>query len=97
MLFLFFVQWDDAADDEALQSAASTYMQKVAQLTKQEGKSNEWIYLNYALQNQDPLGSYGKANLDKIKAAAKVYDPTGVFQKLVPGGYKIANAKPDGP
>jgi len=97
VLFLFFVQWDDAADDEALQSAASTYMQKVTQLTKQEGKSNEWIYLNYALQDQDPLGSYGQANLDKIEAAAKAYDPSGVFQKLVPGGFKIANAKPDGP
>lgn len=97
VLFLFFVQWTDAADDQALQNAASTYMEKVTELTQRQGKSNEWIYLNYALQNQDPLGSYGKANLDKITAAAKKYDPNGVFQKLVPGGYKIANAKPNGP
>ncbi len=95
VLFLFFVQWAEAADDEALQSAASSFVEQVTQLTRRKGKSNEWIYLNYALQNQDPLGSYGAKNLQKMKAAAKKYDPDGVFQKLVPGGFKVANAKAD--
>ncbi|KAK4184090.1 hypothetical protein QBC35DRAFT_466772 [Podospora australis] len=53
----------------------------------------EWTYLNYADKSQDPLGSYGKENLRKIKAAADKYDPQGVFQKLVPGGFKISKAK----
>jgi len=38
------------------------------------------------------LGGYGRAALDKIKAAAASYDPGHVFQDLVPGGFKLADA-----
>ena len=86
MLFLFFVEWADEADDAALYAAAGKLMDEVTKLTKGAGKANEWIYLNYALQSQDVLGGYGEKNLEKIKAAAEKYDPEGVFQRLVPGG-----------
>jgi len=49
--------------------------------------------LNYADNTQDPLASYGSASVKKMKAAAKKYDPSGVFQKLVPGGFKISNVQ----
>ncbi|KAK3988855.1 hypothetical protein QBC44DRAFT_370683 [Cladorrhinum sp. PSN332] len=49
-----------------------------------------WVYLNYADKSQDPLGSYGEQNLQKIREAAKKYDPEGVFQTLCPGGFKIS-------
>jgi hypothetical protein len=29
----------------------------------------------------------------KMKAAAKKYDPLGVFQKFVPGGFKISKVQ----
>ena len=93
VLFLFFVQWSDISDDAALYNAASTLMEQVTQLTRKAGKANDWIYLNYALQNQDVLGGYGQKNVEKIRQAAKKYDPDAVFQKLVPGGYKISNTR----
>lgn len=46
-------------------------------------------YLNYCDGSQDPLRSYGEENVRKMKAAATKYDPTGVFQTRVPGGFKI--------
>jgi hypothetical protein len=46
--------------------------------------------LDYADITQDPLASYGAENVKKMKAAAKKYDPQGVFQNLVPGGFKIS-------
>lgn len=94
VLFLFFVQWTDTADDKAIYAAADGLMEQVTELTRRAGKDNEWIYLNYALQNQDVLGGYGRENVEKIRSVAQKYDPDGVFQKLVPGGYKIADAKP---
>ena len=94
VLFLFFVQWDETSDDKALQEAASNFIQYVENLTDPEKNGDHWIYLNYAMANQDVLGSYGQANLDKIKRASRKYDPNGVFQTLVPGGFKIANARP---
>ena len=53
----------------------------------------DWQYLNYADAYQDPLGSYGAANVAKILAAAKKYDPNGMFQTQAPGGFKISRVK----
>lgn len=50
---------------------------------------NSFKYLNYAYKTQEPIKGYGHANVAKLKAASKKYDPAGVFQKLVPGGYKL--------
>lgn len=50
-------------------------------------------YLNYCNGSQDPLGSYGAENIKKMKDAAAKYDPTGVFQTRMPGGFKISRVK----
>lgn len=50
----------------------------------------DFKYLNYADPSQDPMASYGAENLAKIKAAAEKYDPKGVFQSRVLGGFKIS-------
>lgn len=51
-----------------------------------------WIYLNYADRSQDPLGSYGSANINRLSQVAAKYDPGLVFQNLCPGGFKISAA-----
>ncbi|KAK4214117.1 hypothetical protein QBC37DRAFT_421736 [Rhypophila decipiens] len=51
----------------------------------------DWEYINYADASQDPLRSYGKANVDRLKAVARKYDPQQVFQKLCMGGFKIGD------
>jgi hypothetical protein len=58
-----------------------------------EGGNLEWTYLNYADKSQDPLGSYGAENIGKMRDAAAKYDPEEVFQKLCPGGFKLADVK----
>ncbi|KAK8112872.1 hypothetical protein PG984_013398 [Apiospora sp. TS-2023a] len=50
-------------------------------------------YLNYCNGSQDPLGSYGAENIKKMKDAAAKYDPTGVFQTRMPGGFKISKVQ----
>lgn len=52
-----------------------------------------YLYLDYADKTQDPLASYGSDNIAKMKAVAKKYDPSGVFQDLVPGGFKISKVQ----
>lgn len=46
-------------------------------------------YLNYAAPFQDPLASYGVKNLQRLREVSKKYDPDQVFQRLVPGGFKL--------
>lgn len=55
----------------------------------QDGHST-YIYMNYANPAQDVIGSYGEENVQFLKTAAAKYDPTGFFQRRVPGGWKVS-------
>ena len=58
------------------------------------GGAVDFRYLNYCHATQDPLRTYGEESLRKIREAAAKYDPAGVFQTRVPGGFKIPEALP---
>ncbi|KXH39807.1 6-hydroxy-D-nicotine oxidase [Colletotrichum salicis] len=55
-----------------------------------EGVNVEWEYLGYADGLQDPLSTYGQENIQFLKEVATKYDPHQVFQKRVPGRFKIS-------
>ncbi|KAK4455182.1 hypothetical protein QBC34DRAFT_465219 [Podospora aff. communis PSN243] len=57
-----------------------------------EGGVQDWVYLNYADGTQDPIGSYGAENVQKIREVAAKYDPLGAFQTLCPGGFKLSRS-----
>jgi len=56
------------------------------------GVWNEFIYLNYAAPWQKPITSYGQANKNFLQSVSKEYDPNSLFQKAVPGGFKLATS-----
>ena len=51
-----------------------------------------WRYLNYSDLSQDPLSSYGSAAVELLRGVSRRYDPEGVFQERVKGGFKIPDA-----
>lgn len=61
-----------------------------------DGGLIEWRYLNYADKSQDPIASYGEANVELLRKVAARYDPGQVFQKLCPGGFKISEVGTSG-
>lgn len=63
---------------------------QVKEVSKSVNGDLDFIYLNYAESNQDPLGSYGAKNIQHMRDVAAKYDPTEVFQKRIPGGFKIS-------
>ncbi len=69
--------------------AAQDFVDQSAAVTAKMGTSHPFLYLNFALSTQNPFCSYGKANVAFLRSMAKKYDPAGVFQRLVPGGFKI--------
>ena len=85
------IQWTDEADDARLNVAAEEFLSQATQLANTKGLLNDFVYLNYALPTQNPLGSYGSENLQKLREVSRKYDPGQVFQRLVPGGFKIPN------
>jgi hypothetical protein len=62
--------------------------------TRSIGADSDFLYLNYCDPTQDPLRAYGEQNIRIMKDVAARFDPDGVFQTRVPGGFKISKVGP---
>ncbi|KAK5954419.1 hypothetical protein OHC33_004141 [Knufia fluminis] len=89
MLYFFSGRWDDAADDQVVYDLTKRVAAKWKAETQKHGLASDYLYLNYASRFQDPISSYGASNKARLVKIAKQYDPTGVFQELMPGGFKL--------
>lgn len=89
---LFDYSWDNKADDGLFRRLATTALEQLNEYAKSIGADNEYIYLNYADKTQNPLRGYGEENMEFMRQVAQKYDPTGVFQHQVPGGFKLSAA-----
>lgn len=88
-MLLLSVTWHDPAHDTILTNAAYATLAEIERKSRELKTHNPYIYLNYAGQRQDVFAGYGAVNIVKMKALSKKYDPNGVFQRLVPGGFKL--------
>lgn len=86
------ISWSSSASDAAVNAASQQFLTTMTDEAKKRGLYNKYVYLNYALSSQNPLGSYGKDNVAAMRAVRREYDPDSVFQNLVPGGFKLKNA-----
>ncbi|KAI1821157.1 hypothetical protein F4861DRAFT_482621 [Xylaria intraflava] len=84
------IGWSLAADDEIVNGILQDCLAAVEQYTKSRGVYKPFIFLNDASPVQNPFPGYGQESFDRLKAASKAYDPTQVFQTLVPGGFKLS-------
>ncbi|KPI40357.1 Bifunctional solanapyrone synthase [Cyphellophora attinorum] len=83
------MQWTNIADDARIMQANANIIRRADAYAKQNGLYNDYIYMNYASQYQAVVPSYGKQNQAKLKTIAAKYDPTGVYQRLQPGYFKL--------
>lgn len=88
-------RWQNASDDARVLAFFSTIIKKVKAEAKSKGLDNDYIYMNYASQFEDPIGSYGAANVQKLKAVSAKYDPASVFINLMPGHFKLGKGAPN--
>lgn len=63
---------------------------QIKQYAASIGADLPFLYLNYADESQNALGSYPKENVQHMLDMAAKYDPDAVFQKRIPGGFKIS-------
>lgn len=88
-----YLAWDGAYQDALFEEQGQWLNDQVAAYAASIGADNPFIYLDYADKSQDPLGSYGSSNVELLRDAAAKYDPNGVFQTLLPGGFKISKVE----
>ena len=81
--------WSSPDEDERMKKITLEFIGKIEELAKQAGKDARWRYLGYCHDSQKPIESYGDERVTKLREVSKKYDPTGFFQKNVPGGFKL--------
>ncbi|KAF9461956.1 hypothetical protein BDZ94DRAFT_1166826 [Collybia nuda] len=89
LIFGIAAYYDDPKLDKALDKWAHDTVNWGAQAAKQKGLFAPWLYLNYALPDQDVYGSFGAANARRLRSIRDKYDPNHVLRKLWPGGFKL--------
>jgi hypothetical protein len=89
MLALISISWSNKADDDRLSKFAATVLERSVEAAKAKRKDHPYLYMNYASTVQNPVAGYGAASQARLKAISKKFDPTGVFEKLQPGYFKL--------
>lgn len=78
--------WSKSEDSQLVLATTELLMKEIESVSS--SKSN-FVYLNYAASYQDPVSSYGSASKAFLRSVSKKYDPEGLFQTGVPGGFKL--------
>lgn len=78
------------ADFAKAQALVNEWAADIADYARSLNGLEEYVALNYADASQNPLRSYGEKNVEFPRKVAKKYDPNGVFQRRIPGGFKIS-------
>ncbi|EMR62626.1 putative fad binding domain-containing protein [Eutypa lata UCREL1] len=86
---LFLTFWERREDDEKIVDTLREALDQVEREAETRGTLVPFKYLNYAATFQDPIGSYGGGNIENLHHASQKFDPEGLFQKGVPGGWKL--------
>ncbi|KAI1389021.1 oxidase/Diels-Alderase [Hypoxylon trugodes] len=84
------IGWSLAADDATVDGILRDCLAAVEDYTRSRGVYKPFLFLNDAHASQNPLQSYGQDSFDRLKVASLAYDPTQMFQTLVPGGFKLS-------
>ncbi|KAL9105868.1 MAG: hypothetical protein Q9227_009031 [Pyrenula ochraceoflavens] len=92
---MFFVHWAMSVDDsekekdEELRAAVKRVFKEAETKAEELGVKRRYLAMTYADEWQDVFGSYGEESVREMVAVSREYDPEGVFQRMVPGGFKL--------
>ncbi len=85
-------RWLDPAYDAVMYQASQNWAVQTKKVTESLGTADPYLYHNFAAKTQKPFCSYGQENVEFLRKVSVKYDPKGVFQTLVPGGFKVSQA-----
>lgn len=86
------VIWQNERDDAAAQESLLAACAAVRDAAASNKVLLPFLFMNDANYAQNVLASYGSASLAFLKAVAKKYDPSGVFQTQQNGGFLVSKS-----
>ncbi|KAF2190800.1 FAD-binding domain-containing protein [Zopfia rhizophila CBS 207.26] len=76
-----------------LVAPAQGLLEQLNELAESIGVAHRYRFINYAYKGTGVIEGYGEESMKKLWAATGKYDPEGLFQKRVPGGFKLRDAE----
>jgi hypothetical protein len=89
MSILLLNWWNKKEDDGLIIQTFKDALGKMDEDAVSRGTAVNYKYMNYAHDFQDPIASYGTENQELLRVVSKKYDAEGLFQRGVPGGFKL--------
>ncbi|KAF2448092.1 FAD binding domain-containing protein [Karstenula rhodostoma CBS 690.94] len=89
VLGLIRASYVDAADDTYLNDIVKQVFSDIEARAEKLGVANQWKYAGYAGKGQPVIEGYGKSNVAFLEKVSSKYDPEQLFQRSVPGGFKL--------
>ncbi|KAI4604068.1 hypothetical protein KJ359_000195 [Pestalotiopsis sp. 9143b] len=86
---LLLTYWKNKENDKKIMATLQEALTDIEKEADSRGQRVPYVYLNYTSQFQDPFTSYGEENRKFLQETSRKYDPEGLFQKNVPGGFKL--------
>ncbi|KAH6667968.1 FAD binding domain protein [Halenospora varia] len=81
--------WTATSSNAVVQEIAKKVTSEIAKAADEMGLLKRFQYINYANPDQRPFESYGGRNLEILRVVSGKYDSRGMFQRQVPGGFKL--------
>ncbi|KAF1847366.1 FAD-binding domain-containing protein [Cucurbitaria berberidis CBS 394.84] len=83
--------WDHEEDDELVYKYSKYFLDTLVKKSKAKGLYYPVVYINDASLSEKPFKTFGKdgSSLKRLKQIRNRYDSQPVFQKLLPGGFKL--------
>ncbi len=78
----FSAEWDNPQLDDFMLNTVQEMATSAKEITKREGVTSNFVYMNYAGHWQDPLRDYGEESYKNLQKVSAKYDPEGTLKKL---------------
>ncbi|CAG8981861.1 hypothetical protein HYALB_00009536 [Hymenoscyphus albidus] len=86
------VDWENEEDDDLVRQVSIQTTEFWGKLTREANLDISFLYMNDASRDQNPLASYGRDCLARLKETALRHDPEQVFQKLQNNGFLLSES-----
>lgn len=80
---------EERNSDDLVEDTVQMFVEDAGNKAKSLGMHRNYLQGTYADSWQNPLERRSAGTLEELWASAKKYDPGQVFQRQVPGGFKL--------
>jgi muconolactone delta-isomerase len=94
---MFYIHWAMSVDgsevetDKKFEEVTRDLFERAEDKARERGLQRDFLQLTYADRWQDVMGRRSKGAGKELWDVSGEYDPYGMFQKQVPGGFKLPN------